>query len=182
MKLEALAGRPLTYSPPGLTRDVLTPAGFHTMVVRRPIGRGPADFARAQEGLLSWQMHRDAGLAMTVSAPRAAVGAESLGLLGVGSVGLPVPCRVVWAVEEERRAGFAYGTLPGHPERGEEAFVVDLAPDGVVWFTVRAVSRPAAWYMRAAGPLGRLGQRVFARRYGSALQRLAAEAAAGGAG
>ena len=28
MKLEALAGRPLTYSPAGLTRDVPTPAGF----------------------------------------------------------------------------------------------------------------------------------------------------------
>ena len=97
-------------------------------------------------------------------------------MLGIGSLGLPVPCRVVWAVEEERRAGFAYGTLPGHPERGEEAFVVDLAPDGAVWFTVRAVSRPAAWYMQAAGPLGRLGQRIFARRYGSALERLAAEA------
>jgi uncharacterized protein (UPF0548 family) len=179
VKLEALAGRPLTYSPAGLTRDVPTPAGFSTMVERRMIGRGPADFARAREGLLSWQMHRDAGLAMTATAARAAVGAESLGLLGIGSLGLAVPCRVVWAVEEERRAGFAYGTLPGHPEQGEEAFVVDLAADGAVWFTVRAVSRPAAWYMHAAGPLGRLGQRIFARRYVSALQRLAAGAAAG---
>jgi uncharacterized protein (UPF0548 family) len=179
VKLEALAGRPLTYSPAGLTRDVPTPAGFSTMVERRMIGRGPADFARAREGLLSWQMHRDAGLAMTATAARAAVGVESLGLLGIGSLGLAVPCRVVWAVEEERRAGFAYGTLPGHPEQGEEAFVVDLAADGAVWFTVRAVSRPAAWYMHAAGPLGRLGQRIFARRYVSALQRLAAGAAAG---
>jgi uncharacterized protein (UPF0548 family) len=179
VKLEALAGSPLTYSPAGLTRDVPTPTGFSTMVVRRTIGRGPADFARAREGLLSWQMHRDAGLAMTVTAPRAAVGVEALGLLGIGSVGLPVPCRVVWAVEDERRAGFAYGTLPGHPERGEEAFVVDLAADGAVWFTVRAVSSPAAWYMRATGPLGRLGQQIFARRYASALQRLAAGGAAG---
>ena len=178
MKLEALSGRPLTYSPTGLSRDVPTPAGFATMVERRMIGRGPADFARAREGLLSWQMHRDAGLSMTVTAPRAAVGVESLGLLGIGSLGLPVPCRVVWAVEEERRAGFAYGTLPGHPERGEEAFVVDLAADGAVWFTVRAVSRPDSWYMQAAGPLGRWGQRIFARRYVAALQRLAAGAAA----
>jgi uncharacterized protein (UPF0548 family) len=172
--VEALAGRALSYSPAGLTRDVPTPVGFHTMVQRRTIGRGPADFARAREGLMSWQMHRDAGLRMMVTAPRAAVGVESLGVLGIGTVGLQVPCRVVWAVDEERRAGFAYGTLPGHPERGEEAFVVDLGADGAVWFTVRAVSRPAAWYMRAAGPLGRLGQRIFARRYVSALQRLAA--------
>ena len=43
-------------------------------------------------------------------------------------------------------------------------------------FTVRAFSRPAAWYMRAAGPFGRLGQRVFARRYAAALRRLAADA------
>ena len=90
-----------------------------------------------------------------------------------------MPCRVVWSVEEDRRAGFAYGTLPGHPEQGEEAFVVDWGADGAVWFTVRAVSRPAAWYMQAAGPLGRSGQRVFARRYVSALQGLAAGPAAG---
>jgi uncharacterized protein (UPF0548 family) len=31
-----------------------------------------------------------------------------------------VPCRVVYVVDEPRRAGFAYGTLPGHPEIGGE--------------------------------------------------------------
>lgn len=176
MKLADLAARPLSYSPAGGTRCGTAPAGFHQMVLRRRIGFGPADFARAREGLMTWQMHRDAGLTMTVGAPRAAVGVESLGRLGLAGIGLPVPCRVVWADEQDGYAGFGYGTLPGHPERGEEAFVLDVAPDGALWFTVRAFSRPAAWYTRAAGPFGRLGQRVFARRYAAALRRLAADA------
>jgi uncharacterized protein (UPF0548 family) len=174
VKLADCAGRSLTYSPTGGTREGTAPTGYHSMVLRRRIGQGRADFDRAREGLMSWQMHRDAGLAMTVSAPRAALGVESLGLLGVGALGMPVPCRVVWAAEEDGHAGFAYGTLSGHPERGEEAFVLDLSADGALWFTVRAFSLPAAWYMRAAGPLGRVGQRVFAGRYARALRRLAA--------
>jgi uncharacterized protein (UPF0548 family) len=31
-----------------------------------------------------------------------------------------VPCRVVYVLDEPERRGFAYGTLPGHPESGEE--------------------------------------------------------------
>ena len=174
MQLDDLAGRPLSYSPTGGTEHGTAPAGFHEMVLRRRIGQGAADFARAREALMSWQMHRDAGFQMTVSAPRAVVGTESLGRLGVGPLALNVPCRVVWAREQERRAGFGYGTLPGHPERGEEAFVLDLDQDDALWFTVRAFSRPAAWYVRAAGPLGRMAQQIFAGRYVAALQRLAA--------
>ena len=39
------------------------------------------------------------------------------------------PCRVVYVVDEPDRRGFAYGTLPGHPESGEELFLVRYDPD-----------------------------------------------------
>lgn len=67
------------------------------------------------------------------------------------------------------RAGFAYGTLPGHPESGEEAFVVSRAPDGVR-FTITAFSRPATWLARLGGPVTLLGQEYFTRRYLRALR------------
>ncbi|NEE35777.1 DUF1990 domain-containing protein, partial [Streptomyces sp. SID7982] len=67
-----------------------------------------------------------------------------------------------------------YGTLAGHPERGEECFTVDLADDGTVWFTVLAFSRPASWYTRLAGPLVPVVQHWYARRLGRTLRRIVA--------
>ena len=51
--------------------------------------------------------------------------------------------------------GFAYGTLPGHPENGEEAFVVSMSPDQVVRFEIQAFSRPGGPLVRLVGPIGR---------------------------
>jgi uncharacterized protein (UPF0548 family) len=79
---------------------------------------------------------------------------------------------VTWSVDDERQAGFGYGTLPGHPERGEEAFLVERDDGGEVWFTVRAFSRPARWFTRAAGPAVVAFQHAYARRLGATLRRL----------
>jgi uncharacterized protein (UPF0548 family) len=86
-------------------------------------------------------------------------------------VAIAAPCQVVWTVAEEDRAGFAYGTLPGHPAQGEESFVVNQDGDGVVWFTITSFSRPARWYAAAAGPLVPVLQQAYARRCGQVLRR-----------
>jgi uncharacterized protein (UPF0548 family) len=78
----------------------------------------------------------------------------------------------VWVVNEPDRVGFAYGTLVGHPEAGEESLVVTREPDGV-YATIRAYSRAATWYTRLAGPLTRKAQYYAATRYVAALRRLA---------
>ena len=70
---------------------------------------------------MTWQMHRRAGLHVAASDERAHVGAVAMMRLGPSWLGIHVPCRVVYEIAEERRRGFAYGTLPGHPESGEEA-------------------------------------------------------------
>ncbi|MGZ4748627.1 MAG: DUF1990 family protein, partial [Oryzihumus sp.] len=76
------------------------------------------------------------------------------------------------AVEEPDRVGFGYGTLPGHPESGEEAFVVEQV-GGTVRFTVTAFSRGARWYTRLAQPVTLFAQRLALRRYLRCLQRRA---------
>ena len=53
------------------------------------------------------------------------------------------PCRIVWVVDEPDAFGFGYGTLQGHPEEGEESFVVRGGPGGAR-FEVTALSRPAS--------------------------------------
>ena len=70
--------------------------------------------------------------------------------------------------------GFAYGTLPGHPESGEERFVVELMPNDDVMLHITAFSKQARLYARLAGPLSRLIQRFMTDRYVDALRRAAA--------
>jgi uncharacterized protein (UPF0548 family) len=80
-----------------------------------------------------------------------------------------IPARVVYVIDEPDRKGFAYGTLPGHPERGEEAFIVERRADGSVWLVIRAFSRPANAFFWAAYPALRLMQAIFTARYERAL-------------
>lgn len=85
--------------------------------------------------------------------------------IGVGPFRVSAPCRVIWVVDEPTRKGFAYGTLQGHPECGEEAFIVEQTEDDSVWLTVRAFSRPGVWWTWALYPLTRLVQYLVNRRY-----------------
>lgn len=79
------------------------------------------------------------------------------------------PARVVYVIDEPHRKGFAYGTMTGHPENGEEAFIVERQDDGSVWLRIRAFSRPASplWWM--VYPVLRFTQEFFTRRYERAL-------------
>jgi uncharacterized protein (UPF0548 family) len=87
----------------------------------------------------------------------------------IGSLGVRSPVRVVYVIDEPKRKGFAYGTLPGHPEDGEEAFIVSQSDDGSVWLTVRAFSRPSTWYWWALYPALRIMQEYYTRGYLRAL-------------
>ena len=72
-------------------------------------------------------------------------------------------------IDEPDRAGFAYGTLPGHPECGEESFIIERGGDGLLTFTVAAWPRPATRVSRVAGPLAAVLQDRMTGRYLRAL-------------
>jgi uncharacterized protein (UPF0548 family) len=91
--------------------------------------------------------------------------------LGTPLVAVAAPCRIVGVIDEPTRWGFAYGTLPGHPEQGEEAFVVSASDDGVVRFEITAYSRPGGTLVRLSGPLGRGVQQLGSNGYLRALRR-----------
>ena len=131
----------------------------------------PGSFPAAAQAVLTWRMHVAAGARVTASAPRAAPGVLVSVGLGVGPLRLNAPCEVVWAADDAEQAGFAYGTLPGHPAQGEEAFLVERRGEHV-WLSVVAFSRPVAPLMRLAGPVGALAQHAYAWRLGVALRRL----------
>ncbi|MFJ8862251.1 DUF1990 family protein [Streptomyces sp. NPDC102451] len=166
----------LTYPEVGATRLGPFPDGYNHLHHRAAVGRGRADFEAAGAAVTEWRMHRTTGARVNASAARAAAGVTVEVSAGVGPFRLTAPCEIVWTAYERHRIGFAYGTLPRHPECGEESFVVELADDGTVWFTVMAFSRPASWYSRLAGPLVPVAQRWYARRLGTTLRRVVSDA------
>jgi uncharacterized protein (UPF0548 family) len=161
MKLSDLAGLGFTYPEVGATAGAL-PEGYHHVRAAAQIGSGRARFEAAADAVLNWGMQRGAGLRVQATTPVAQVGTDVLGRLGPMSV----PCRVVYVVDEPDRRGFAYGTLPGHPESGEELFSVRRDPaTEAVYAEVTAFSRPARWWSRLGRPVTQLAQRVVAQRY-----------------
>jgi uncharacterized protein (UPF0548 family) len=123
------------------------------------------------EGLQSWQAHRLPFVRVVLSDTEVRRGATVVVLLGPRWLAVAAPCRIVAVVNEPTRWGFAYGSLPGHPEQGEEAFVVSIKEDGRVVFEVTAFSRPADPFLKLLGPLGCALQRGGSRGYLRALRR-----------
>ncbi len=172
---DALRRAPWTYPEVGATGRGL-PAGYQHQHVSARVGTGPAAFVAAGESLLTWGMHEGAGLTAQVSDLRIRPGTVAVLRLGRGPFALRIPVRVLEVVAEECRRGFVYGTLPGHPERGEESFLVRLAEDGAVHFDLVAFSRGARWFTMLVAPAAHAGQHLITRRYVRAV-RSAADAA-----
>ena len=102
--------------------------------------------------------------------PPIRVGQNVVVALGLPGFTVVAPCRIVWVEDEPNRFGFAYGTLQGHPERGEESFVVRRDNAGVT-FSIDAASRPAALLSRVGAPVARLIQKRVTNNYLTSLQR-----------
>lgn len=160
----------LTYPEVGATQAELPP-GYDHVRHRATVGRGMTEFAAAATLLMTWEMHRRSGLTVESSSPRAAVGEVVRLGVRLGPATVLAPGRVVSVIDEARRQGFAYGTLPGHPEQGEESFVLSLLDDETVELAVVAFSRPAVWWSRAGAPVSRWVQRRITARYLAALRQ-----------
>jgi uncharacterized protein (UPF0548 family) len=173
---DRLAGAKLTYREAGATAGNL-PAGYHQFSRSLPLGYGHQLFAAAGDAVRQWQVQLGAGLQVSASSPTAVAGTVPLLGLGIGSLRLRAPCRVVYAVDEPRCRGFAYGTLAGHPESGEEAFMIEHHDHDSVSFRITAFSRPATRLARIAGPLGAVVQRQITAAYLRSLAKIAVQLA-----
>ena len=171
--LDRLADAPFTYPEVGATRAGPLPPGYHHGEHSAVVGSGPAALERAAAAVFGWRAQRAAGLRVRASGPAGEPGTVVVLTAGLPRFGYDIPCRVVWAQDDGEERGFAYGTLPGHPESGEEAFVVRLRPDGSVVFTTRVFSRLATPLARLGGPVSRAVQHAALSRYVSAIRRAA---------
>jgi uncharacterized protein (UPF0548 family) len=171
--LDQLADAPFTYPEVGATREGPLPGGYHHVQRAEVIGSGREAFDRATAAVFGWRAQRGAGLRVRASGPADTPGTVVLMTAGLARLGLDVPCRVVWVVDEPGRRGFGYGTLPGHPESGEESFVVSLAPGGDVVYELRAFSRPGTLLTRLGGPVATRVQSLALDRYVATMRRAA---------
>jgi uncharacterized protein (UPF0548 family) len=158
----------VTYAEVGQTAGTL-PDGYHHVRRIVTIGTGAQAFANAAGKVMRWQVQEGAGLKVDASSPVAEPGALVRTTLHLGPVPFVAPCRVVYVLGEPRRKGFAYGTLPGHPEIGEEAFIVTHEPDDSVTLSVIAFSKPATLLTALGAPVVRAVQAYITRRYLRAL-------------
>ncbi|MFL1379473.1 DUF1990 family protein [Nocardiopsis protaetiae] len=154
-----------SYTEVGATRAPALPPGYDHLRRTGPAGRGGDDFRAAAEALMRWDVHRGAGLTVRADPGPARAGGRVVLGFGVGPLRVWAPCRVLYTVDEPRRRGFAYGTLDGHPERGEELFCVEHGERGEVVLSITAFSAPALWWSRLAAPLSRAVQRRITDRY-----------------
>jgi uncharacterized protein (UPF0548 family) len=115
-------------------------------------------------------MHRDAGLDVFVTSHQAGEGVDALLRLPLGPFRLSAPVRVVYEIAEPNRRGFAYGTLAGHPESGEEAFVTSIDREDLVSFEVVGFAKPVWLLARLGGPVTRCAQTRVIDRYVRAVE------------
>jgi len=161
--LEFQQSLPFSYMESCATQSLRTIPGFDNDRLRVCIGRGAADFERAKMAVRGWKMF-PAGWTKILpeNAPllpgvAVAIYARFLGAWWHNA------CRIVYVVDAPDRFGFAYGTLPGHVECGEELFQVEIDPENNVWYEIRAFSRPRHWLAKYGYPLVRLLQARFRR-------------------
>ncbi|EAR25431.1 hypothetical protein A20C1_04171 [marine actinobacterium PHSC20C1] len=181
---------PVTYGAVGATRGstftVLPPTGFRRVNRSARIGHGEERWVFAREQILTWGVKRRSGFGVTLlprdpagqpldlskdstSHPKVRPGDTIILGVGRGWFTAHEPVRVVYVVDEPQSAGFAYGTLEGHPLRGEEAFMIERRDDNSVWITVRSFSRPASIKWMLLSPALRLLQHIVVGRYLRAL-------------
>lgn len=167
--------RRLDFSYPEVGRSFDgSPAGYNIDHSRVRLGNGEETFRKACAALRAWTMFPapwtriDPANAPLVTGQVVAMLAHVYGGWWLNA------CRIVYTIDETkpvRRFGFAYGTLPGHVERGEERFSIEWLADDTVWYDLRAFSQPRYWLVKLAKPLARGLQRRFAVESKLAMQR-----------
>ena len=166
-----------SYAEVGASRSQQTPAAYAINPYKGRLGTGDEVFKRAVAAMRSWAMYRLSWTRLywpdtpIKEGEVVAILAKHFGFWSLNA------CRIIYTFEEEsnpRRFGFAFGTLPGHVEEGEERFSVELEGE-TVWYKLFAFARPKALMAKMAYPLVRSIQSRFALNSFEAMKRSIAE-------
>ncbi len=153
------------------------PPGFDVDHTRIRLGEGEKTFHASKALLREWRQFRlgwvNAWPTNTPLRPGevVAVLGYALGLWWLNA------CRIVYVVDDHGpidKFGFAYGTLPGHVESGEERFLIEWDhSDDSVWYDILAFSRPNHVLAKIGYPIVRRKQKRFGRESAASLKKMA---------
>jgi uncharacterized protein (UPF0548 family) len=152
------------------------PTGYAVDHTRAELGQGEAIFRTATNALRRWRQFELGWVEARPNDTSISVGETVAVLIRTFGVWSLNAARIVYVVDEQagpiHRFGFAYGTLPGHAESGEERFRVEWnqATD-VVFYDILAFSRPRHVLARIGRRQVRRLQKRFARESAAAMVR-----------
>lgn len=157
-----------SFSYPAVGASAHTPpSGYVVDRTRIELGSGEPVFHSASAALQKWEQFR-LGWVEAWSPNTPIQTGEVVAIMGwaVGFWWLN-SCRIIYTVDESgpiTKFGFAYGTLPGHVESGEERFLIEWDREtDKVWYDILAFSRPNHFLTRLGYPLVRRSQKRFGR-------------------
>jgi uncharacterized protein (UPF0548 family) len=170
--LSAQAKLDFTYTAIGATA-AKPPDSYVLDHIRVKLGDGETVYKTAKLALERWEQFNLGWLATMPpetpikSGEVVAVVARAFSLYWVN------PCRIVYVIHEAGpvfRFGFAYGTLPGHVETGEERFLIEWHQrEGSVYYDVLAFSRPRHFLTRIGYRRVRRMQKRFGQESAAAM-------------
>lgn len=172
--LSEQAGFDFTYTDVGSTAGT-PPTGYVIDHTRIQLGSGESVFRAAQDALENWQQFQLGWVSAWPGNTPLEVG-QVVAIMGwaVGFWWLNA-CRIVYLVDENEpgtisRFGFAYGTLPGHVETGEERFLIEWNHStDQVSYQIDAFSKPNHLLTKIGYPLVRRNQKRFGRDSATAM-------------
>ncbi len=137
--------------------------GFNNDYSSIVLGKGEKVWQRAKEALQNWEQFPAPWTKIEPKAPlkEGQVVAVLFRLFGLWFLN---STRIVYTLDSEKEYGFAYGTLPGHVEKGEECFWIERNEEGEVSYHIRAFSQPAYWIIWLGYPVARYYQRRFVKQ------------------
>lgn len=138
----------MTYAEVGATAGDL-PDGYNHHQVQIELDRGEAAFRAAQTALRHWTQFETGWTDLYWPQTPLETGRTVAVAAHLGGLRFLNACRIVYVIDQPRRFGLAYGTLPVHAETGEERFEVVWRCDDVVQYEVRAFFRPRHALVRA---------------------------------
>ena len=163
-----------SYPAVGATATSL-PANYVTDRTRIILGSGEPVFLAAKAALQRWK-HFQLGW-VEPWPPETPIQSGEVVAIMAWTAGLWTLncCRIVYVVDEAgpvSKFGFAYGTLPGHVESGEELFQIEWDQyTNSVCYDILAFSRPNHFLTRLGYPLVRHTQKRFGRDSAAAMFR-----------
>ncbi len=157
---------PFSYKEVGASKNVV-PENYPINHHRIQIGSGTEIFVRAKNALQSWAMYKLEWTRLYPPETPIAIGENIIVVVNHLFCWSMNPCRIIYVLEESgaiERFGFAFGTLPGHSEEGEERFTVEWRrDDNTVWYELLAFARPHHILAKIGSPFVRLLQYKFAK-------------------